>query len=47
MLKEINECRELFQAADSSLDSVVRPLRKAQGITDEWIEQEMMRLTRR
>jgi hypothetical protein len=47
MLKEIDGCRELFQAADASLASTVRPLRSAQGITDEWIEQEMKRLTRR
>jgi hypothetical protein len=43
MLKEIDECRELFQAADDSLDSIVRPLRTSQGITDEWIEREMKR----
>jgi hypothetical protein len=45
MLKEIDECRELFQAADACLDSIVRPLRSAQGITDELIDQEMKRLT--
>jgi hypothetical protein len=45
MLKEIDECRDLFQAADASLDSVVHPLRTAQGITEEWIEQEMKRRT--
>jgi hypothetical protein len=43
MLKEIDECRELFQTADASLDSIVRPLRTSQGITDEWIEREMKR----
>lgn len=45
MLKEIEECSELFQAADDSLDSIVRPLRSSQGITDEWIEREMKRRT--
>jgi len=43
MLKEIDECRELFQTADASLDSIVRPLRTSQGITDERIEREMKR----
>jgi hypothetical protein len=45
MLKEIDECRELLQLADASLDAIVRPLRTTQGITDEWIEQEMNRRT--
>jgi hypothetical protein len=43
MLKEIDECRELFQLADASLDAIVGPLRTTQGITDEWIEREMNR----
>src|SRR5258708_12673872 len=47
MLKEIDECRELFQAADASLDSTVPPLRSAQVITDHWIVQAITRLTPR
>jgi hypothetical protein len=33
MLTEVDECRDLFKAADEALEHVVKPLRSAAGIT--------------
>jgi hypothetical protein len=43
MLPELDECRNLFQEADSRLDALVSPLRREAGITDEWLERELKR----
>jgi hypothetical protein len=40
MLTEVDECRDLFKAADEALENVVKPLRSAAGITDEILERE-------
>jgi hypothetical protein len=40
MIGEVDECRDLFVAADDSLEEVVRPLRIAAGMTDEMIARE-------
>jgi hypothetical protein len=40
MLMEVDECRDLFKAADEALENVIKPLRSAAGITDEILERE-------
>ena len=40
MLAEVDECRDLFKAADGALENVVKPLLEAAGITDEILERE-------
>lgn len=44
MLREVDECRDLFQSAEQRLEGVVAPLRSKAGITDELLEQEYRRL---
>jgi hypothetical protein len=44
MLREADECRALFHAADKALEAVVGPLREEAGITDEFLEREYQRL---
>jgi hypothetical protein len=40
MIREVDESRDLFKAADKRLDEVVRPLRIAAGMTDEMVARE-------
>ena len=40
MLREVDECRACFEAADKRLDEIIRPLRVKAGITDELLAQE-------
>ncbi len=40
MLAEVDESRDLFKAADTGFENVVKPLRDAAGITDEILERE-------
>ena len=44
MLREVDECRNLFQAADKQLESIVAPLRAKVGISDELLEREYRRM---
>ena len=44
MLCEIDECRELFYTADKRLETIVEPLRRKAGITDELLERVYQRL---
>lgn len=44
MLKEIEECRILFEDADTQLEAIVEPVRKKAGVTDELIANELQRL---
>lgn len=44
MLREVAECRDLFQSADKALEAIVEPLRKKAGITDELLEREYGRM---
>lgn len=44
MLREVDECRDLFQTADQRLESIVAPLRDKAGITEELLEQEYRRM---
>lgn len=44
MLREVDECRDLFQAADQGLEGIVAPLRSKAGITDELLEREYQRM---
>jgi hypothetical protein len=39
MLHEVDECRDLFQTADERLETVVAPLRRKAGITDELLQR--------
>jgi len=45
MLHEVDECRELFQTVDERLETIVAPLRRKLGITDELLEREYRRLS--
>jgi hypothetical protein len=44
MLREVDECRDLFQSADKRLEATVEPLRKKAGITDESLAREYQRM---
>ncbi len=44
MLREVDECRDLFQAADERLESIVAPIRVKEGISDELLEREYRRM---
>jgi hypothetical protein len=44
MLREADGCRDLFQSADKRLETIVAPLRKKAGITDELLAREYQRL---
>ncbi len=44
MLEELEAVRQLIEDADRALDSFVKPVRERYGITDEWIERELLRL---
>jgi hypothetical protein len=44
MLREVDECRDLFQTADQRLEGIVAPLRSKAGITDELLECEYRRM---
>jgi len=45
MLREVDECRDFFKAADERLDAIVGPLRRNAGLTDELLEREYRRLS--
>ena len=40
MLREVDECRSSFEAADSRLAEIIRPLRLKAGVTDELVAAE-------
>ncbi len=40
MLREVDECGDLFGRADGALEAVVKPVRLKAGITDEMLERE-------
>jgi hypothetical protein len=42
MLEELEVVRHLFERADHALDLFVKPVRQRYGITDEWIERELL-----
>lgn len=44
MIREVEECRDLFQTADNRLEAIVAPLRAKAGITDELLEREYRHL---
>jgi hypothetical protein len=44
MLHEVDECRDLFKAADERLEAIVHPLRVAAGMTDEMLAKEYERM---
>ncbi len=44
MLRDIDQCRELFESADERLGMTVRPLRESAGLTDDVLEGELQRL---
>lgn len=44
MLREVDECRDLFQTTDQRLESIVAPLRAKAGLTDELLEREYRRM---
>jgi hypothetical protein len=44
MLREVDECRDLFQSAAKRLEATVEPLRKKAGITDERLAREYQRM---
>ena len=44
MLCEVDECRDLFQAADERLEEIIAPLRNQAGITDKLLEREYRRM---
>lgn len=44
MLHDVDECRDLFKAADERLEAIVHPLRVAAGMTDEMLAQEYKRM---
>lgn len=44
MLLEVDACRAVFEAADSRLDGITRPLRLSAGITDELMDREYRRM---
>ena len=44
MLHEVDECRILFQTANERLEGTLAPIRAKEGITDEWIEREYLRI---
>ena len=49
MITELEEVRELFDAADKALDAVMKPIRQQYGYTDELLaktEEEMLRQAR-
>jgi hypothetical protein len=46
MLEELEAARQLFDDADRALDSFVKPVRERNGITDEWIERELLETRR-
>lgn len=46
MLREVDESRNLFQTADKRLETIVGPLRKKAGITDELLARECQRMLR-
>jgi hypothetical protein len=46
MLEELGVVRQLFEDADEALDSFVRPVRRRYGISDEWIERELLETLR-
>lgn len=46
MLREVDECRNLFKTADERLETIVGPLRRKAGITDDLLEREYRHLSR-
>lgn len=42
MIEELEVMRQLFEDADDALDLFVKPVRERHGITDEWIERELL-----
>ena len=44
MLREVDECCDLFQSADKRLETIIGPLRKKAGLTDELLEREYQRM---
>lgn len=44
MLNEVDDCRDLFKAADERLEAIVHPLRVAAGMTDEMLAKEYERM---